>query len=556
MIELSTPRVASYIKYLIIVALVFITGSCLFEPVLTLPLTIAKDFNEGWNAFQTVSAMTDKSLYPDPSSFTANNYPPLSFYIIGGIGFLSHDYILTGRTVALLSLLVVGINIGITVRLLGAPLANAFLSGLLFLAFFSIKFRGFVAMNDPQLLAHALVTLGFIVFLLSNQNNFRLALSSLVMLAGGLVKHSVVPLPLAVTLWLVANDKKRFFIWALFGIVLSASSLATLWGFFGRDFFVDVFWYPRQYHVERALERAGTWTALFAPFLLTSCIGAWLSQDRRSEIICIYVILSGAWGIFISGGTGVDINALFDLLIALSMAAGVALTALSKRFRLNKPQLAILVMVSLTLAIFAGFPHSIGDALDLLIALFMTAGIALTALSKRFGLDKPKLEILVMVSLALPIFAAFPHSVAATLDSTQKMHRSQAVSESDIKYLSDHRGPAMCENLALCYWAGKNFEVDIFGLGQKVLAGAVDEARFAEAIEAKRFALIQLNSSNKRGEPEAECLPQNLVARIRMNYGIDRISGVNGVFLTPLVTSSSMGQPYSIPPEEKSSEHK
>jgi hypothetical protein len=76
----------------------------------------------------------------------------------------------------------------------------------------------------------------------------------------------------------------------------------------------------------------------------------------------------------------------------------------------------------------------------------------------------------------------------------------------------------MCENLASCYWAGKNFEVDIFGLGQKVFAGSIDEARFAEAIDAKRFALIQLNSSNKRGEPEAECLPQNLVARIRMNY--------------------------------------
>lgn len=42
--------------------------------------------NEGWNAYFADAAMGKMPLYPSASQLITNNYPPLSFYIVGSIG--------------------------------------------------------------------------------------------------------------------------------------------------------------------------------------------------------------------------------------------------------------------------------------------------------------------------------------------------------------------------------------------------------------------------------------------------------------------------------------
>ena len=66
--------------------LVLVTGALLAPAAIRLPLAIPFGYNEGWNAFQALRAVVGQTLYPPPGDLTANNYPPLSFYLVGWAG--------------------------------------------------------------------------------------------------------------------------------------------------------------------------------------------------------------------------------------------------------------------------------------------------------------------------------------------------------------------------------------------------------------------------------------------------------------------------------------
>src|SRR3954462_14378141 len=60
--------------------------------------------NEGWNAYFQDAAARGGVLYPPIDSFILNNYPPLSFYLIGWLGAYLGDALYVGRTLSLLAL--------------------------------------------------------------------------------------------------------------------------------------------------------------------------------------------------------------------------------------------------------------------------------------------------------------------------------------------------------------------------------------------------------------------------------------------------------------------
>jgi len=89
---------------------------------------VSLNYNEGWNALQATHAMERGNLYarPDLASFT--NYPPVSFFLLGWLGKLTGDLIFTGRVVALLSLLLVSLSVGLVASRLGAAASAAVLA--------------------------------------------------------------------------------------------------------------------------------------------------------------------------------------------------------------------------------------------------------------------------------------------------------------------------------------------------------------------------------------------------------------------------------------------
>lgn len=56
--------------------------------------------------------------------------------------------------------------------------------------------------------------------------------------------------------------------------------------------------------------------------------------------------------------------------------------------------------------------------------------------------------------------------------------------------MAQQRGPAMCDELALCYWSGQTSGYDQFNAGQAFLTGKRSEAQLMRQITAGAFPLI------------------------------------------------------------------
>jgi hypothetical protein len=104
-------------------------------PLLTIGRFIPLDPNEGWNAYFGDAAIHGGVLYPPADALITNNYPPLSFYIVGGIGYLTGNTIFAGRAIALVSLLFVAWSIYYWLRSSGSGARIGLLGGLSFLAY-------------------------------------------------------------------------------------------------------------------------------------------------------------------------------------------------------------------------------------------------------------------------------------------------------------------------------------------------------------------------------------------------------------------------------------
>src|SRR3954468_12507546 len=80
--------------------------------------------NEGWNAYHTDQAMRGAAqLYPPPDGLVANNYPPLSYYLLGWLGLLFGDPLYVGRALSLIATLAIGTVAGTLVGQFGGSRA-------------------------------------------------------------------------------------------------------------------------------------------------------------------------------------------------------------------------------------------------------------------------------------------------------------------------------------------------------------------------------------------------------------------------------------------------
>lgn len=388
------------------------------------------DPNEGWNAYHAAAAMSGGALYPQ--GMFVNNYPPLSFHVVGAVGRLTGDEIVAGRIVSSLSLAAVAACIFLCARRLGADaLASAF--GALWFVATMMLFTDYVGMDDPQLLGHALAMGGLLLLL---RGNFAGAAAAMTLAL--FVKHNLVALPLASLAWLVLRDRRAAGRFAGFGIVFFALGLAVL-----KPEFLLHLNSPRLYSVALMGESVGRFLIWCGPGLIA------VALLPRLHPVQLYALFAVAFGTFFSGGAGVDMNAWFDAAIAVSLAGALAL---DRRW---------------VAAVYA-LPVVLG---------------------------------LVLFDDELP--------GAAT---------------ADIAFLKAQRGPALCEMLSLCYWAGKKVEADVFNLGQAYAVHARDDAEMVRLLDAHRFAAIEFDSLDDFA------LGPRVKAALLRNYRVDHESDA-GVFL-------------------------
>lgn len=423
-----------------------------------LPAHASHNINEGWNAGHVTRAFGAGSLYPAPDALIANNYPPLSFFVVGLFDRIVGDAIVAGRIVSLLS----EIAVGWAVYALGLSLTRdrgwAAAGVLLFSVIAVTLLRKYLAMNDPQWLGHALMAWA-LVALVPRQGErvsaARVIAAAALTVAGGLVKHNLVAIPLAATLWLMIAERRAFWIWLVAGAAFAATACTALFAIWGAAVFADVLAPARSYSGLRLLAHGVPLLLFVLPGLLAArpLLDGW-RKDRRRLLPVLLLAVAIPTAVLQRSGDGVDINAAFETVFALSIAVPLG----------------------------CAWRRELGGAW--------------------------------LVLAAVPALALVPYALVA--DVSELAGRDVAVRQSRpfIARIAAARGPVACDDQALCYWAGRTSALDFFATKQRLLKG--DVPPFRAALDAHHFALIAMRSENP-GWHENRLIPA-VRARYRTVY--------------------------------------
>ncbi|HEY5239287.1 MAG TPA: glycosyltransferase family 39 protein [Rhizomicrobium sp.] len=438
----------------------------LWRVVATIGLHVPLDPNEGWNAYHAMRAMSGAPLYPGAHSFLVNNYPPLSFYVVGTFGRALGDNIIAGRILSLLGFFATSAGIFVAARAMGCNRLESIFSALLFAACLFIT-SDYVGMDDPQLLGHALGMAGFL-FLLREPGDWRALIASAFFFTSAIfIKHNLVALPLAMAIWLVLYDRRGASRFVFLGAAFLLVGFVLFYLHYGISL-LAVLNSARVYSFVNLIANLREWLYWGSVSLIGVAFLLWFRRHDKYVVLCaLYASVAIAIGAIFLGGDGVDVNAMFDADIALALSAGL----LVNHFPARGVVPALL-------------------ALPIVLVLWR-------------NWDSEWRE---------PDFWLHPLAT-----ETGEAHR-------DIVFLKAQDGPALCEMLSLCYWAGKRAEVDVFNVGEQFLTGARSDSDLGRLVEQHYFRVLQFESLS----------PFALTPRIREavehNYRIDHTND-DGVFL-------------------------
>ncbi|HBK07674.1 MAG TPA: hypothetical protein DDZ81_17780, partial [Acetobacteraceae bacterium] len=306
-------------------SLVALAAVLLWFPLLRATQPAAIAYNEGWNTYWQQAVASGHLLYGSPPGWTIENYPPLSFHLIGFLGGLFGDTNMAGRGVSLVSLALVCVLAGgITERFSGSRLAGwyAALCPLVWVGVFSANR---IAMNDPQFLGMVFELSGFYVYLRRPTAIPALAGSALLFALAVFTKHNLIAGPIAVAAhMLLTRDWRGFAVWAGAGIVVAAAGLAATMAFDGR-FFLEHLLSARAADYATGLDINRGYARLFAPAIVMG--GLWSARHLASgpcRLLALAWIAATALGVILVFGHGVDKNILFEAMVFNGIVVAVA----------------------------------------------------------------------------------------------------------------------------------------------------------------------------------------------------------------------------------------
>jgi len=285
------------------------------------PIEIAE--NEGWNAYHADAAMGGGVLYPSPDMLIVNNYPPLSFFVLGWLGWIFGDALYVGRVISLLSVLGLGALIARVVRQLGGGSASAAIAALWFIATMARSYNRFVGMDDPQLTAQLIMLAALSWFLVRDKAGKSAEPPILLMVVAGFWKHNIIAMPATVLAWLWLRDGWRAWRPTAVGAAAAIIGLAiciAIWG----DVFIANLLTPRPWRLMRAIGGIGR-AQWILPALAIWALWAW--SERETFVARFTGLWLGiAFVTFVVQWGGEDIldNAQFDLVIATAVGLGIA----------------------------------------------------------------------------------------------------------------------------------------------------------------------------------------------------------------------------------------
>jgi hypothetical protein len=465
-------------------------------PVIRMGFQICINYNEGWNLYHTLTAMSGQALYSGKNELTPVNYPPLSFYIVGGLGKVLEP-LRAGRYVSLISVLLLSAGVGYAVLKLGGKIYHGVFAGVFCLGLFLIYAIEYVGMNDPQMLAHVFVLGGLLIYLNNSYRNRDLFFVAFLMVVGLFIKHNLLALPLAITIDLFF--KSRHFVRWIGYLTIIAVSFTAITLVLGGTNFINELVIGRSYDIERMY----VWVRTFGRKSLLALIITlpWVIYAFKKDnfrIIPLYLLTALVVNFAASGGYGTNINMFFDLFIAISIIVGMMLAYiqinLKNRFKYYN-YLLLGTAVFYCLIIVSGVPKIID--------------------SYRVGSLVSELQLKEQSFIA------------------------------DTAYLANKPEPVLCEEIALCYYAKKRFEYDPFLTAQMAVTKKIDEKILLKKIEDRYFTTLQLYkelpkkysqnlpyTSSPILSLKNERFTENMMQAIANHYTLERKSEI-GVFYIP-----------------------
>jgi hypothetical protein len=398
--------------------------------------------NEGWNAYHADTAMRGGALYPPPGGLVANNYPPLSFYIVGELSRVFGDALYVGRALSILATLGIGVAAAQIVRRFGGSRAAALIAGLWFVATMARFFDYYVGMNEPQLLGFVFMAWGLVWLLQRHAAGRAIEPAVLLMVLAGFVKHNFIVVPLVALLWVTRDNWRLGLRAAIFGAVAAAAGLALCAWLFAPYFVADML-LPRTYDWTRAFSNLGR-LQFILPALALWAIWAWPERGKRpAQFTALLIGASLIMYMVQKAGSGVDENAQFELVFATAIGIGLAYDGLQrdplrKRWSAHAVRLAVLGVL-----------------------------IARLLLSTR-------LEFAAV--LLSPQYRAMAADHAA-------------VARREARRVAAIPGPVACSNLVICRAAGKPFVFDHFKVDMMLATGTLQPARLFEMMREQRIVV-------------------------------------------------------------------
>jgi hypothetical protein len=276
---------------------------------------------EGWNAYFQDAAVSGARLYPEASSLTVNNYPPLSFYFIGLLGRIFGDNLFVGRMLSLGGLVGVAVEIFLCARMLAGGRAGPMIGALWYIAIMSHNSSAYVGANDPQLAGEAIMGAGLVLMLARDAAAKSATPALLIMVVGGFWKHNMIGIPLTAVAWLFLNHGKKAIRPVGMSTLAAGAGLLVCCAVFGKEFF-DNLLVARDYGLSHVLGNIGhlQWSA---PALVIWAIWASTNSSAAARFTILHVPIGLFACILQWLGDAVFGNAEFDLIFALGIAIGV-----------------------------------------------------------------------------------------------------------------------------------------------------------------------------------------------------------------------------------------
>jgi hypothetical protein len=401
--------------------------------------------NEGWNAYHADTAMRGGMLYPPPDGLVANNYPPLSFYIVGALARLFGDPLYVGRALSILATLGIGVAAAMVVRRFGGSRAACLIAGLWFVATMARFFEYYVGMNEPQLLGQAVMVWGLVWLLSRHAAGRAVELAVLVMVVAGFVKHNFIVVPVVALIWVARDNWRLGLSAAVVGAVAAAAGLAVCAWVFAPHFIADMLM-PRTYEPARSFTNLGR-LQFILPALVLWAIWAWPERDSRPARFTALLIGAALIMYMVQKcGSGVDENAQFELVFATAVGIGLAYDRLAD------------------------------DPL-------------------RTGWSANAIRLTVLGVLILRLLLSTRLEFAAVLFSPQYRALAAehaAVARAEAARVAALPGPVACSNLVICRAAGKPFVFDPFKVDMMLATGTISAFQLYDTM--RRQGIVQDNT--------------------------------------------------------------